>query len=188
VVADMVSPKVRQLAEFVVPAAAVGVAAGLIAGGLGLFAGQPFGWAVVTGLGLGVPLVLLGAGYSALVALGKAPAGVFAPAAAYWALGFPLALLVHAVVTEWVVAGTPGLPEQPLQFLAFRALLSMGFAIGFLWMHEQLGRHWWPRIMAHNPYARRTVEQYVHLAESMQARKAAAAAARKKRRAARGTA
>lgn len=175
--------KIHQLAEFTLPASVVGISAGLIAALLGGFAGQPLGWAVVTGLGLAVPLVVLGVGYSALVGLGKAPAGVFAPAAAYWAIGFPLALMVHAVITEWVVAGTPGLPEQPLQFLAFRALLSMGFAIGFLWMHEQVGRHWWPRIMEHNPYARRTVEQYVHLAESMEARKQAAARNRKKRKA-----
>ncbi|TWD82628.1 hypothetical protein FB561_3764 [Kribbella amoyensis] len=179
----MDTEKVRQLAEYSVPAAAVGVAAGLIAGGLGAFIGQPVGWAVLTGLGLAVPLVALGVGYAVLIAFRKVPAGVFAPAAVYWVIGFPLALLVHAVVTEWVVAGTPGLPEQPLQFLAFRALLSMGFAIGFLWMHEQIGRHWWPRIMEHNPYARSTVAQYVHLAESMQARKEAAARARKKRRA-----
>jgi hypothetical protein len=165
---------VKRLAEFSVPAAAVGAAAGLVAGGLAAFVGQPAGWAVATGLGLGVPLVLFGAGYAVLVALGKVPAGVFAPAAVYWVIGFPLALLVHSVVTEWVVAGTPGLPPEPWKFLAFRALVSMGFAIGFLWMHEQIGRLWWPRILEHNVYARRTVEQYVHLATVMEARKAAA--------------
>jgi hypothetical protein len=172
---------VKQLAEFSVPAASVGAAAGLFAGGLGAFAGQPAGWAVVTGLGLAVPLVLLGAGYAALVALGKVPAGVFAPAAVYWVIGFPLALLVHSVVTSWAVTGTPGLPAEPWKFLAFRALVSMGFAIGFLWMHEQVGRHWWPRILDHNLYARRTVEQYAHLAATMQARKAATGRGRKKR-------
>ncbi|ADB31227.1 hypothetical protein Kfla_2145 [Kribbella flavida DSM 17836] len=179
----MTSLNVRQLVEFALPAAAVGVAAGVIAALLGGFAGQPLGWAVVTGLGLAVPLVVFGVGYSALVGLGKAPAGVFAPAAVYWTIGFPLALMVHAITTEFVVTGSPGLPEQVWQFLAFRALLSMGFAIGFLWMHEQLGRYWWPRIMEHNQYARRTVEQYVHLAQSIQTRKEAAARARKKRKA-----
>ena len=171
----------KQLAEFSVPATAVGAAAGLIAGGLAAFVGQPAGWAVVTGLGLGVPLMLFGAGYAVLVGLGKVPAGVFAPAAVYWVIGFPLALLVHAVVTECVVAGTPGLPPEPWKFLAFRALVSMGFAIGFLWMHEQLGRHWWPRILDHNQYARRTVEQYAHLAAALEARKAATGRGRPKR-------
>ncbi|RZU16471.1 hypothetical protein EV645_4038 [Kribbella rubisoli] len=164
---------VKQLAEFSVPALSVGAAAGLIAGGLAAFVGQPAGWAVVTGLGLGVPLMLFGAGYAVLLALGKVPAGVFAPAAVYWVIGFPLSLFVHAIVTEWAVTGTPGVPPDPWKFLAFRALISMGFAIGFLWMHEQLGRHWWPRILDRNQYARRVVEQYVHLAAALEARKAA---------------
>ncbi|MFD3400027.1 hypothetical protein ACFWUU_05100 [Kribbella sp. NPDC058693] len=171
----------KQLAEYSVPAASVGAAAGLIAGGLAGFAGQPLGWAVMTGLGLGVPLVLFGAGYAVLAALGKVPAGVFAPAAVYWAVAFPLSLLVHAVVTSWVITGTPGLPPEVGKFLAFRALVSMGFAIGFLWMHEQIGRLWWPRILDHNQYARRTVEAYSHLAAALEARKAATGRGRKKR-------
>jgi hypothetical protein len=175
--------KVRQLAEFSVPAASVGVAAGLVAGGLAAFVGRSIGWAVLTGLGLAVPLAVFGAGYAVLLALGKIPAGVFAPAAVYWVIGFPLALLAHSVVTEWTVAGTPGLPAEPWKFLAFRALLSMGFAIGFIWMHEQLGRHWWPRILDHNLYARRVVAQYVELADSLAERKAATDRHRKKRRA-----
>ncbi|HEY0471419.1 MAG TPA: hypothetical protein VGD34_07125 [Kribbella sp.] len=177
----MATSKVRQLAEFSVPAAAVGASAGLVAGGLAAFVGRPVGWAIVTGLGLAAPLALLGVGYAVLLALGKVPAGVFAPAAVYWVIGFPLALLVHEVVTQWTVTGSPGLPAEPWKFLAFRALLSMGFAIGFLWMHEQIGRHWWPRILDHNVYAHRCVEQYVELAASMEARKAAVVRGRKKR-------
>jgi hypothetical protein len=163
----------KELLEFTVPAAIVGAAAGLVAGILGGVAGQPLGWAIATGLGLGVPLIVFGAGYAVLVALGKVPAGVFAPAAVYWVIAFPLALMVHAIATSWAVTGSPGLPPDPWKFLAFRALVSMGFAIGFLWMHEQLGRHWWPRILPHNRYARRTVEQYSHLASALEARKAA---------------
>ncbi|WP_410788591.1 hypothetical protein [Kribbella sp. C-35] len=163
----------KQLAEYSVPAVSVGAAAGLIAGGLAAFVGQPAGWAIVTGLGLGVPLMLFGAGYAVLVALGKVPAGVFAPAAVYWVIAFPLALLVHSVVTAWVITGSPGLPPEPWKFLAFRALVSMGFAIGFLWMQEQIGRVWWPHILDRNMYARRVVEQYTHLATALAARKAA---------------
>jgi hypothetical protein len=172
--------QIRQLVEFSLPAATVGVAAGFVAGGLAAFVGRPIGWAIVTGFGLAVPLVVFGVGYAVLLALGKLPAGVFAPAAVYWVIGFPLALLVHAMVTEWSVTGTPGMPAEPWKFLAFRALLSMGFAIGFLWMHEQLGRHWWPRIIDHNPYARRVVTDYIHLADSLAARKAATTRNRKK--------
>ncbi|MEU4197212.1 hypothetical protein AB0E69_35305 [Kribbella sp. NPDC026611] len=164
---------VKELAEYSVPAISVGAAAGLIAGGLAAFVGQPADWAVLTGLGLGVPLILFGTGYAVLVALGKVPAGVFAPAAVYWVVAFPLSLLAHAVVTTWVITGTPGLPPEPWKFLAFRALISMGFAIGFLWMHDQIGRHWWPHIFDRNTYARRTVEQHTHLATALATRKAA---------------
>lgn len=143
----------KELAQYCVPAATVGAAAGLVAGGLAAFVGQPAGWAVLTGLGLGVPLILFGSGYSVLVALRKVPAGVFAPAALYWLIAFPISLLVHAIVTEWVVTGTPGLPAEPWKFLAFRALLSMGFAIGFLWMHDQVARFYWPHILRTNHYA-----------------------------------
>lgn len=163
----------KELAEYCVPAASVGAAAGLVAGGLAAFAGRPVGWSVLSGLGLGVPLILFGSGYAVLVALGKVPAGVFAPAAVYWVIAFPLALLVHGITTVWLVTGTPGLPVDPWKFLAFRALVSMGFAIGFLWMHDQIARFWWPRILDHNRYANRTVTQYHNLSTTLQARKAA---------------
>ena len=173
----------RELAEFAVPAYIIGAVVALAAGGLAAFAGQPSGWAVITGLGLGVPIALLGAGYTAIVALQKAPVGVFAPAAAWWFVGFPAAMLVHAAVTEWVFTGGPGLPAGPLwQFLAYNALISMGFAIGFLWSHEYLGRHWWPRIRDHNRYAFTVVEDYKGLASVVLDQKNANARARAEKR------
>lgn len=180
----MSTPDIRLLAEFSVPAMAMGVIAGLGAAGLGALAGQPAGWAVLTGLALGLPISLLGAGYSSLVALKKFPIGVFTPAAAYWLVGFPLAMLVHAGVTEWLFTGRPGLPEGVLwQFLAYNALLSMGFAIGFLWSHEYLGRHWWPKIRDHNPYADYCVEEYVGLATVMHERTEATKRGRREKKA-----
>ena len=175
----MSKTQVKLLAEFSVPAMAIGVLTALGAGILAAVVGQSIGWAVITGLALGLPISLLGMGYASLVALKKFPIGVFTPAAAYWLLGFPLAMLVQAIVTEWLVTGTPGLPAGPLwQFLAYNALLSMGFAIGFLWTHEYLGRHWWPRIRDHNPYAASCVEEYVELAIVMQERTEATARGR----------
>jgi hypothetical protein len=173
----------RELAEFAVPSYVIGAGTALAAGGLAAFAGQPSGWAVTTGLALGIPIALLGAGYSTLVALQKAPVGVFAPAAAWWFLAFPAAMLVHAVVTEWLFTGGPGLPAGPLwQFLAYNAILSMGFAIGFIWTHEFLGRQWWPRIRDHNRYALICVEEYKGLAIVLQERKEATARGRAEKR------
>jgi len=183
----------RELAEFAVPSYVIGAAAALVAGGLAAFAGQPSGWAVITGLALGVPIAVLGAGYTSLVALQKAPVGVFAPAAAYWFVAFPVAMLVHSIVTEWLFTGGPGLPPGPLwQFLLYNAILSMGFAIGFIWSHEFLGRQWWPRIRDHNRYARTCVEEYKGLATVLKERSDAVqrgrAEKRKQRAEARSTA
>ena len=165
------------------PALVIGAIAALGAGGLAAFAGQPSGWAVITGLALGVPIALLGAGYASLVALKKFPVGVFTPAAGYWFVAFPLAMLVNSVVTEWLFTGRPGLPAGPLwQFLVYNALLSMGFAIGFIWSHEYLGRHWWPRIRAHNHYAFGCVEEYKGLMTVMQERADATARGRAEKR------
>jgi len=173
----------RELAEFAVPAYVIGAGAALIAGGLAAIAGQPSGWAVITGLALGVPIAVLGSGYATLVALQKAPVGVFAPAAAFWFVAFPVAMLVHSIVTEWLFTGSPGLPTGPLwQFLAYNALLSMGFAIGFIWSHEFLGRHWWPRIRDHNRYALVCVEEYKGLASVLQERADATARGRAEKR------
>ena len=173
----------RELAEFAAPSYVIGAGVALAAGGLAAFAGQPSGWAVITGLALGIPIALLGAGYSTLVALQKAPVGVFAPAAAWWFFAFPAAMLVHSIVTEWLFTGGPGLPPGPLwQFLLYNALLSMGFAIGFIWSHEFLGRQWWPRIRDHNRYARTCVEEYKGLAIALQERKDATARNRAEKR------
>lgn len=175
----MSRPEWKLLAEFSVPAMAIGAIAALGAGGLVALVGLPFTWAVISGLALGLPIALFGAGYATLVAFEKFPIGVFTPAAAYWLVGFPLAMLIHSIATEWLVTGTPGLPQEPLwQFLAYNALLSMGFAIGFLWSHEYLGRHWWPRIRDHNRYADRCVEAYVGLAVVLHERTEATARGR----------
>jgi len=173
----------RELAEFAVPSYVIGAAAALVAGGLAAFAGQPSGWAVITGLALGIPIAVLGAGYTSLVGLKKFPVGVFAPAAAYWFVAFPVSMLVHSIVTEWLFTGGPGLPSGPLwQFLLYNALLSMGFAIGFIWSHEFLGRQWWPRIREHNRYALACVEEYKGLAIVLQERKDATARNRAEKR------
>ena len=180
----MSKPEVKLLAEFSLPAMALGVVAALGAGVLALVAGQPAGWAVTSGLALGVPIALLGAVYSSLVALKKVPTGVFTPAAAFWLVGFPLSMLVFEVVSQWQVTGTPGLPQEPLwQFLAYNALLSMGFAIGFLWSHEYLGRQWWPRIQDRNPYAASTVAEHIEHAVAINERSAEAARARREKKA-----
>jgi hypothetical protein len=181
----MTNSKMRLLAEFCVPAFAIGGFASLGAFALSSVAGLPVGWAVLTSLALGVPIGLFGAGYAVLVASGKAPIGVFTPCAAFWAVGFPLARLTQEIVTAWLFTGSPGLPQGSFWgFLLYQAILSMGFAIGYLWLHEQLGRYWWPRVMDHNPYAYRSVARHVQASEAIRQRKEAVAEGRRQRRAA----
>jgi hypothetical protein len=185
----MTTSKMRVLAEFCVPAFAIGGLATLGAFALSSVAGVPVGWAVLTSLALGVPIGLFGAAYAVLVAIGKAPIGVFTPCAALWAVGFPLARLTQEIVTAWLFTGSPGLPQGSFWgFLLYQAILSTGFAIGYLWLHEQLGRYWWPRVMDHNPYALRSVERHVQSSEAIREREEATKEGRRQRRAAKARA
>ncbi|WP_434443020.1 hypothetical protein [Lentzea sp. E54] len=121
-----------------VPGAAVGLAAGVVAGGLAALIGQPLSWALVTMLALGVPLASLGGGLGVLLASGRLPRGRFAPVALFWLVGFPLARLVHEISVSLVLTGQVRLPPDLAGFLAYQGLVSLGWAIGFLWLHERI--------------------------------------------------
>lgn len=153
-------PDVRSLTEVGLPGFAVGLLAGVVAGGLAAVVGQPTDWAAVTGLTLGVPLGLLGAGYGVLIALGRVRLGGFAPAALYWLIGFPLARLLQEVLTGLLLAGRPQLPPNVAGFLAYQGLVSVGFAIGFLWLHERIAPRWWLRMDGHNRVAADVLARY----------------------------
>jgi hypothetical protein len=121
-----------------VPGAFVGLAAGLIAGGLAALVGQPLGWALVTMVALGLPLGAFGGGFGLLVAAGRLPAGRFAPVALYWLVAFPAARLVHEITVSLVLTGQVRLPSDLAGFLAYQGIVSLGWAIGFLWLHERI--------------------------------------------------
>lgn len=157
----------RQLAELVFPGVAIGLGAGLLAGGVAALAGLPAGYAAATTLTLGLPLGVFGMGYSLLLANGRLRLGGVAPAALYWLFFFPIARLLHEVGFD-VVSGNPiALPDALLPFLAYQALISSGFAIGFIWIHEHAFPYWWVRIRDHNPVADRYVRQYAQQAVAM---------------------
>jgi hypothetical protein len=159
--------RVHELAELGLPGFAVGFIAGTVAGLMALVVGQPVGWAVVAVATLGIPLGLLGAGYSVLIALGKVRLGGFAPACLYWLIGYPLARLTQEVLTRLVLTGEPGFPPDVLGFLAFQGIISAGFAFGFLWLHERLAPQWWRRMSDHNPAALRVYDRYASHARVM---------------------
>ncbi|SDQ95400.1 hypothetical protein [Thermostaphylospora chromogena] len=157
----------RRLGELALPGFVIGVTAGLIAGGLTLTAGQSTGGAVVAAVTLGLPLGLLGGGYSLLMGKGVIKPGVFTVAGLYWLAGFPLARLCQEAATSAYLTGTPALREGLLPFLAFQGLISLGFAIGFVWLHERMTPRWLMRVQDRNPDARRLFESYVRHVEML---------------------
>ena len=153
--------RAQQFAELTLPGVSIGLGSGVIAGGVALLGGLSFSYAMTTALTLGIPLAVFGMGYNILLARGKVRLGVAAPAAIYWLALFPLARLLHEVSFDIFSGNDISLPDALLPFLAFQAMLSVGYAIGFVWIHEHVFPSWWIRIREHNPVARQYVEQYM---------------------------
>ncbi|MET8865880.1 hypothetical protein ABZW11_23330 [Nonomuraea sp. NPDC004580] len=157
----------RHSFELALPGASIGAVAGAMAGGLTLLAGQPIGMAALSALALAAPLALFGGMYGVLLGHGVFRPGTFGPVGLYWMAAFPLSRLLQESV-----AGIGMADGVPL-FLAYQAMISLGFAIGFLWMHERLMPHWLVRVAGGNPVASELLEQYVRYAQMMQAKKGA---------------
>jgi hypothetical protein len=156
--------RVRQLAEIGAPGAAIGVIAGAVVGVISLFAGLPVSWAIVGIRTMGLPLGLFGGVYGVLVAHGRIRPGTFAPAALFWLVGFPVARLVYETYTPVVLGGSATPPDDILGFLAFQGLVSLGFAIGFIWMFERITPPWLASIKDHNPAAEQLYSRYLQYA------------------------
>lgn len=173
----------RRLFLLTLPGLAVGFIAGVLAGGLTAIVGQSAGAAAVAALALGVPLALLGGGYTMMLINKKVRLGGFAPAALFWLIGFPVSRLLHELAVSWYVTGSPALPPDTLGFLAFQGIVSLGFAIGFLWLHERVAPYWWRRLAEHDPDAREVYMRYAGHAQAMfeAAERRKAARARKPR-------
>ncbi|WP_344982172.1 hypothetical protein [Streptosporangium fragile] len=157
----------RQHAELALPGALIGVVAGAVAGGLTLLAGQPAGLAATSAVTLALPLGLLGGGYGILMGRGLFKPGLFAPAGLYWLAGFPLSRLLQETVTGLASFGRVTLSGGLPGFLAYQAMVSLGFAIGFVWLHERLMPPWLMRLRERNPQARELLAAYVEHAEAL---------------------
>jgi hypothetical protein len=155
---DGMSP--RDAAELVLPGFVIGLAGGVLIGLVGLVGGLPAARAAATVLVLGLPLALAGAGYDWLLHRGRMGIGTFAPAALFWLPLFPLCRFVNELGSD-VFAGRPvALPEEPVGFFLFQGIISLGYAIGFVLLHEQVAPRWWLRVREHNPHARQLIERY----------------------------
>lgn len=143
----------RQVAELMVPGAAIGVFAGLIAGGLGVMGGLPFAVIVMAVVSLALPLAIGGAIYDLLVTMGRIPLGPLAPMAMFWIIGFPLARIANAALVNTVAGDPIAVPHGWLDFIVYNMLLSVGFAIGFWYMHQNYAPRWWFYLRGRNPVA-----------------------------------
>jgi hypothetical protein len=70
-------------------------------------------------------------------------------------------------MTPVLLGGSATQPADVVTFLAFQALVSMGFAIGFVWLHERITPSGSAQIKDHNPYAQRVYTRYVAHAEAV---------------------
>jgi hypothetical protein len=143
----------RQVAELTLPGVAIGVLGGVILGVVVGGTGEPFHVALFAGVTLGVPLAVAGAGYEILLAQGRIPLGVLTPVALYWAVAFTAARVFQTALLDLYAGSEVAVPHGWLDFLAYQALVSVGFGIGYWWLHENFAPLWWIRIRERNPVA-----------------------------------
>ena len=177
----------RQVAELSAPGAAIGLLGGVIAGWLLAISGLSLAITLVATVLLAVPLALAGALYEILMAKGRVPMGTLSGAAMVWAVAWPVIRLVHGAVVDLIAGNGIATPGGILSFFVYQLLVSVPFAIGFWWLHENFAPRWWFRIRDRNPVANHFIRvqlQYAGAAEeekqAQRERRAARAQARRK--------
>jgi hypothetical protein len=178
----------RQVAELSAPGAAIGLLGGVIAGGLLAITGLALPITVLATVLLAVPLALAGAAYEILLAKGRLPMGTLAGAAMVWAVAWPVIRVLHGAVIDLIAGNGIATPGGVLSFFVYQMLVSVPFAIGFWWLHENFAPRWWFHIRDRNPVANHFIRvqlQYAGAAEEekerKEARRAAKAQARRER-------
>jgi hypothetical protein len=143
----------RQVVELTLPGVVIGLLGGMILGVVVGGGGAAFHVALFAGVTLGVPLAVAGAGYELLVAKGRIPLGILTPVALYWAVAFTVARVFQTALLDLYAGSDVAVPYGWLDFLAYQALVSVGFGIGYWWLHENFAPMWWIRIRERNPVA-----------------------------------
>jgi hypothetical protein len=170
-----------QTAELSAPGAAIGLLGGVIAGGLLAISGLSLPLTLVASIGLAIPLALTGAVYEILLGKGKLPMGTLSGAAMVWAVAFAPIRVVHAAAID-VVAGNPvAMPQGFWSFVAYQVLVSVPFAIGFWWLHENFAPRWWFHIRNRNPVANHFIRVQLQYAEAAEEEKELRRARREQR-------
>jgi hypothetical protein len=164
----------RQVVELTLPGVAIGMLTGVILGVVVAGGGEPFHVVLFAAVTLGVPLSVAGAGYEILIAKGRVPLGMLTPVALYWAVAFTLCRVFQTALLDLYAGSEAAVPHGWLDFLAYQALVSVGFGIGYWWLHENFAPLWWIRIRERNPVADHLVRvklQAVGVAEASRAKR-----------------
>ena len=162
----------RQVVELTLPGVAIGVLTGGILGVVVAGGGEPFHVALFAAVTLGVPLSVAGAGYEILVAKGRVPLGMLTPVALYWAVAFTLCRVFQTALLDLYAGSEAAVPHGWLDFLAYQALVSVGFGIGYWWLHENFAPLWWMRIRERNPVADDLVRVKLQAVDAVEAQRA----------------
>ena len=170
-----------QVVELSAPGAAIGLLGGVIAGGLLAISGLSLAITVLATVLLVVPLAIAGGIYEILLARGRVPLGTLSGAAMLWAVAWPVIRVVHGAVVDLIAGNGVATPGGILSFFVYQMLVSVPFAIGFWWLHENFAPRWWFHIRNRNPVANHFIRvqlQYAGAAEEEKQRRVAARAAR----------
>ena len=143
----------RQVVELTLPGMVIGLLGGAILGVVVAGGGEPFHVALFAAATLGIPLAVAGAGYEILVAQGRVPLGMLTPVALYWAVAFTLCRVFQTALLDLYAGSEVAVPHGWLDFVVYQALVSVGFGIGYWWLHENFAPLWWIRIRERNPVA-----------------------------------
>jgi hypothetical protein len=161
----------RQVAELSAPGAAIGLLGGVIAGGLLAITGLSLPITLVATVLLAVPLALAGAAYEILLAKGRLPMGTLSGAAMLWAVAWPVIRVVHGALIDLIAGNGIATPGGILSFFVYQMLVSVAFAIGFWWLHENFAPRWWFHIRDRNPVANHYIRVQLQYADKAEAEK-----------------
>ena len=161
----------RQVAELSAPGAAIGLLGGVIAGGLLAITGLALPITLVATVLLAVPLALAGAAYEILLAKGRLPMGTLTGAAMLWAVAWPVIRVVHGAIVDLIAGNGIATPGGILSFFVYQMLVSVAFAIGFWWLHENFAPRWWFHIRNRNPVANHYIRVQLQYADKAEAEK-----------------
>jgi hypothetical protein len=161
----------RQVAELSAPGAAIGLLGGVIAGGLLAITGLSLPITLVATVLLAVPLALAGAAYEILLAKGRLPMGTLTGAAMLWAVAWPVIRVLHGALIDLIAGNGIATPGGILSFFVYQMLVSVAFAIGFWWLHENFAPRWWFHIRDRNPVANHYIRVQLQYADKAEAEK-----------------